>query len=269
MKQSQNNKSAVFLILKGFSVVCICLGIGVGAYVYMKGGPVPRDSKAHAKLHSKKLPAKPKSLSASSFTPIASPSGVSQKANRAPARRYEKGQDLSKRPPKRHPKQELSFRELKALQAKSYREDSRDEEYDFKNESGDAYALSADLAAVRKSPSNEGVYPGAPMVNGYYIVDRLAVAGEGEVRDVVQNKNTKKAAVFTGQIKVKLREFAYERDFEHIYGCEIALRYEHISSLLCRFDTYQEALAALNQMKKDPGVKRANLEILEYERQGR
>lgn len=146
-------------------------------------------------------------------------------------------------------------------------ESSRPADGDFFNERGEGFFLEDELVAVKGTEYNAGEYPNAPMVNGYFLVDK-EIAPQDALA-VVVNGESGSYAVFTGILKVKLSEFGYRDILARNYGGAIEQSYDHIQTVFYRFDGYHETVNALAALKGETSVLRVDVELLEYQRQPR
>ena len=138
-------------------------------------------------------------------------------------------------------------------------------EPDFLAESGSSYYLLEDTYAV---PAIEGSpIPGAELKNNHYIVkgDRAPI----DALKVVQNTQTGELAIFTGIVKVKLRDSSYVDEILNNYDCELEKSYGHIETYFFKFDDYEQTIEANRELMNAHYVLRSEVDVLEYSRKAR
>lgn len=129
---------------------------------------------------------------------------------------------------------------------------------------GNEYRLLNDYYAVKKTPENENDYPGRELRLGYFIV-RKDEAPSNVLR-VMENAKTDHPAIFTGLIKVKLHDIGLADNVVRDFNYEIEYQYDHISLVMYKFGSFSETMSAKKSLDQNPNVKRATVELLEYER---
>ena len=135
---------------------------------------------------------------------------------------------------------------------------------EFENTNGMSYKKLAGFYAVKKTADNEDLYAGADYKLGYFIIKSdTPVAGASVV---VENSDTGALGIFTGIIKVKLKDLNEARQILSHQDYEVSKIYDHISVVFYQFDDFDITLNSLAEFREHPGVKRANIEVLEYVR---
>jgi hypothetical protein len=129
---------------------------------------------------------------------------------------------------------------------------------------GNEYRLLQDFYAVKKTPENENDFPYSQLKLGYFIVPKDA-APTNALR-VMENAQTGRAAIFTGLIKVKLNDIGLADNVVRDFNYEIVYQYDHISLVMYQFSDFTETMNAKKSLDQNPAVKRATIELLEYER---
>ena len=135
---------------------------------------------------------------------------------------------------------------------------------EFENTNGMSYKKLAGFYAVKKTADNEDSYAGADYKLGYFIVaSETPITGASVV---VENSDTGALGIFTGIIKVKLKDLNEARQILSHQDYEVSKIYDHISVVFYQFDDFDITLNSLAEFREHPGVKRANIEVLEYVR---
>lgn len=129
---------------------------------------------------------------------------------------------------------------------------------------GNEYRLLKDYYAVKKTSENENDYPGSELRLGYFIVGKDE-APSNALR-VMENAQTGLPAIFTGLIKVKLHDIGLADNVVRDFNYEVEYQYDHISLVMYKFGSFSETMAAKKSLDQNPNVKRATVELLEYER---
>ena len=139
-----------------------------------------------------------------------------------------------------------------------------EQKMDFENTTGASYKRLKGFYAVKKTTENIEQYPHAEVKLGYLIIQ-----SDEEIPDskaVVENADSGALGIFTGVIKVKLRSLSDKRQILPHQDYHVAKVYDHISVVLYEFDSYDLTLESLEFFRSHSGVKRANIEVLEYVR---
>ena len=144
-----------------------------------------------------------------------------------------------------------------------YRSISPDQGPDFQNGVGN-YKFLDFFYAIANTEENRKIYPEAQIKLGYIIVE-----SETPITDalaVVENADTGHLGIFTGILKVKLKDMQdVDQVIEH-NQYEIEITHDHISLVQYRIDDIALALKTHEELTSNPKVKRVSLEILEYQR---
>jgi hypothetical protein len=134
---------------------------------------------------------------------------------------------------------------------------------DFKN-STSSYKFLDHFYAIKDSPENRKNYPEHQEKLSYLIVKSQTPVLES--LPVVENENTGHLGVFTGILKVKLKDI---NDSDFIIGhnnYQVVKRYEHIHIAHYHIEDVALAISTHQTLLQNPKVLRATLEILEYSR---
>jgi hypothetical protein len=129
---------------------------------------------------------------------------------------------------------------------------------------GNVYKLLDDYYAVKKTNQNANDYPDSELRLGYFIVSKDNAPSDA--LRVMENAQTGRAAIFTGLIKVKLADISLADNLVRDFDYEILYQYDHISLVMYKFNSFEETMAAKKTIDTNPNVKRATIELLEYER---
>tara|TARA_B100001971_G_scaffold111191_1_gene102113 strand:- start:57104 stop:57862 length:759 start_codon:yes stop_codon:yes gene_type:complete len=130
---------------------------------------------------------------------------------------------------------------------------------------GNQYRLLNDFVAVKKTKENENDYPDAKIKLGHFIVP--AELAPSDAIPLMENAQTGNIAIFTGLIKVKLTDMRQAESLISQVRYDIHLRYEHIGLVMYKFSSYEDTMLAKRELDQSSYVRRATIELLEYERQ--
>jgi hypothetical protein len=132
------------------------------------------------------------------------------------------------------------------------------------------YILAEELYAIKKSKIND---PSSLNILeeklGYYIMESDSGIEDDAIR-ILQNQETNTYAIFTGILKVKLKDL---KDIDSIFGdtsYEIKSTYDDINVVMYKFYNFEETMEAFDSLNSTPKVNskihRVTIELLEYER---
>ncbi len=131
----------------------------------------------------------------------------------------------------------------------------------------DGYHLVEDYVAIEANKDTIEQYPFAFEKLGHLLIPKTEAASD-ENFALLYNDNSKTLAIVTGVVKVTFKDRIYY-DLGFFDNYESATEYERINKVFFKFSNFQQAQAALDFAKNSDTVKRADLELIEYERGAR
>lgn len=129
---------------------------------------------------------------------------------------------------------------------------------------GNEYKILEDFVAVKKTKENENDYPEAKVKLGHFIVPKAQAPADALI--LMENASVGTVAIFTGLIKAKLNDITMAESLLSEVSYDIHLKYEHIGLVMYKFSNYQDTISAKKTLDQSNFVRRATIELLEYER---
>lgn len=126
------------------------------------------------------------------------------------------------------------------------------------------YQLIKNIYAVEKSIYQNNMGDILDDVPGYYFVESSVEIPEAQ--RLVTKDDSKRFLIFTGLIKIKLKNFddLYQLELEAPF--EVVKTYDYMNRALLKFSKYQETIDSYHKLLSMKNIEDASIELLDYSR---